>query len=1000
MTKHYVAVGLLIAFLSCAGMNAWAEDGIRVGVPAEQQQGVCTGVVRDASGETLPGASVVVKNANGTLSTNGTTTNLDGAFTVSNVPSGATIVVSFIGYRTVEVVWTGSPLNIVLKEDTEQLEEVVVIGYGTVKKADLTGAVSVVDNKSFKDQPVTRIEDALQGRMAGVNVVSDGIPGGSVKIRVRGTNSINKSNEPLYVVDGMVRESGLDGVNPEDIQNLQVLKDASSTAIYGSRGANGVVIVTTKSGMSGRRQIILDASVGISKASNLPDMLGTKEYAETLVKYKGISENDVKNFLNGTDPGVDWTDEIFRTGVTQNYKLVFTAGTDKMQSYVSGSYMDHKGVLENTQYQRYSAKVNVKANMADWLDLTVDINASHGKGKGQGGLSYGTNVMYAAFNSAPAMHLMTEDGKYMKDPYGYITDNPYGILKDDKQERRRDVFSGHVDLRFKLLPGLTFTTTNGIDYYNGYNYGFGPDKVYTARKGANVSNGNTQRTMLQTTNNLTYLGTWGKHNLTVTAVWEATKSQTRSMSISGSGLEFESLGWWNIAKAPTRDVSNNYSDWGLLSGVGRLMYNFDNRYMLTATIRADGSSRFTDEKWGYFPSVAVAWTASNEKFMEGVKDVMNNLKIRASYGVIGNQDIDPYSTIGLMGETTFYPGGTSPVTGYDMTGVPTPDLKWEKTKQFDLGVDLGFFGGRVDMNFDYFSKKTTDALLSAKRPDFLGGLSYLTNIGEVANKGFDLAITGHVVQTNDWDWTTTINGSYLKNEVKKMTADEPRIYADKIASVLEEATVTMEGEPIGAFYGVKWAGLDKEGYATYYDKDGKITRNPTKDDRVVLGKSLPTFTLGWNNTVRWKNLSLNAFFNASFGAKRYNLLRSAMCMNTGNSRTVTSPDRYKELGKSMPDPTLTGLHFDDLQMANSKWLESADYFRCENITLAYDLSKNITRFADVRFTLSVQNLFTISGYKGADPAGYSFGGSDRVNGIDTGAHPVPRTFTLGVRMNF
>lgn len=987
-----MSIGLLMSGTAVCAASGNMSDGIA----AVQQQTVSiTGTIVDASGEPLVGVNIVEVGT-----TNGVISDFDGKFAL-NVKPNATLKISYIGYVTQTIAVKGQKnLTITLKEDTETLDEVVVVGYGTVRKADLAGSVAVLDNRSFKDQPITQVSDALQGRVAGVNVVSDGIPGGSVKIRIRGTNSINKSNDPLYVVDGMVRESGLEGINPEDIQSLQILKDASSTAIYGSRGANGVVIVTTKSGVKGQTNITFDASVGISNATNLPEMMDTKTYAQALVDYAGISSVDLKDFLDGTNPGIDWVDEVFRTGVTQNYKLVFSKGNEGTQTYISANYMSHEGVIENSSYERYSAKANIKASMAKWLDVTLDINASHGVGKGIGELTMGGyNPLWIAFNSSPSMNMFDENGLYAWDPYCTIQANAVGTIRANESERRRDVFSGHIDLKFNIAKGLTFTTSNGVDYYNNTSYSFSPQAVNGAGKNS-MGNNNSQRMLLQSSNNITYNHTWNdKHFLTATGVWEATKSTTRQMGISGSSLQAESVGWWDVKNAASRDASNAYSDWALLSGVGRVIYNYDNRYMLTGTFRADGSSRFTNHKWGYFPSVAVAWTASNESFMESIRDVVNNLKIRASYGVIGNQDITPYSTLALLSSTSTYFDSATGVTGYWANTMATPDIKWEKTKQFDLGLDISFFNSRLDLSIDYFNKKTSDALLTTQLANYLGGTSYLINAGKVSNKGFDVALTANIIQSKDWSWSTTLNGSYLKNKVEKLTAQEPIIYGGSFQSIITDCTIVKEGEAIGTFLGYRWAGIDSEGYDTYYAADGSVTRTPSTDDRVVLGKATPDFTLGWNNSVRYKNWSLNAFFNSSFGAKRLNALRFSMNSMIGNSRMFTDAGYLAEIGKTMPDPRVDN----NLYIGNStKWIENADYFRCENITLAYDFPKSMTKFADLRLSFSVQNLFTISGYKGSNPAGFSFSSDygDRANGIDTGTYPTPRTFTFGLRMNF
>ena len=990
-------MSLFLTLSALGGMlPGYASEGLSNQVFV-QQNGRCVGEVKDASGETIIGASVIVKGT-----TIGTVTDFNGNFALEDVKIGDVIQVSFVGYQTQEVKWNGKPLDIVLKEDTKTLDEVVVIGYGTVRKADMAGAVSVMDNKAFKAQPITQVSDALQGRVAGVNVVSDGIPGGSVKIRIRGTNSINKNNDPLYVVDGMVRESGLEGINPEDIQSMQILKDASSTAIYGSRGANGVVIITTKSGVKGESSITLDTSLGFSEATRLPKKMDARTYAQALVDYDGISELDVAQYMDGSNPGVDYIDEMFRTGLVQNYKLVFSKGTDGLQTYVSGNYMQQEGTIEKSSYERYAAKANIKAKMTDWLDLTLDFNASQSIGKGIGGLELsGANPLWVAFNYSPSMELLDAEGNYNYDPYSSIQNNPLGMVLDNEQERRRSVLSGHVDLRFKIIDGLTFTTSNGIDYYNNTSYGFSPLKI-NSNGNNSMSNDNQQRVLLQSSNNFTYDNTWNEHHLTATAVWEATKSNTRSMGISGQNIQVESVGWWNVANALTRNASNSYSDWSMLSAVGRVIYNYDNRYMFTGTFRADGSSRFTNNKWGYFPSVALAWTASNEKFMEKYRDVISNLKLRTSYGVIGNQDISPYSTLALMSQTTTYFGSNTGVTGYWANTLATPDIKWEKTNQFDVGFDLGLWNNRLTVSVDYFDKRTTDALLSTSLPNYLGGTSYLINAGEVSNKGIDFAISADVFKTSDFDWTTSLNGTYLKNKVVKLTAQEPRLYSGVMPGICDDGTnIITEGEAIGSFYGYRWAGIDADGYDIYYKSDGSITRNPDPTtDRVVLGRSTPDFTLGWNNSLRYKNWNLNVFFNSSLGAKRLNVLRFAMNEMIGNSRMFTEAGHIEKIGTLWTDPSRTE---NNVTKANSsKFLENANYLRCENISLSYQLPKDWIKFADVMLNFSVQNLFTITSYKGSNPAGFSFSSSagDQATGVDTGTSPAPRTWTFGARLTF
>lgn len=958
-----------------------------------QTKGTVSGRITDNTGEALVGVTIVVKGTKTRA-----TTDPNGRYTIK-ANAGQTLVYSYIGYKRIEKKVTGSTMNVELEAIDNTLNEAVVIGYGTVRKADLAGSVAVMDNKSFKDQPITQVSDALQGRVAGVQVMSDGTPGGDIKIRVRGSSSINKSNEPLYVVDGIVRESGLEGISPEDIQSLQVLKDASSTAIYGSRGANGVVLVQTKSGKAGQTQVVFDASVGVSNAYHIPEKLGTQEYAQALVNNGLASAESMADYLNGTNPGIDWMDKLLQTGITQNYKLAISKGNEDTQFYVSGNYMNHKGVIYNTQFKRYAVKANVHSKLFKWLELTADVNLSRGQGKGGGFNQNQDNPIWNGLNFSPTMNMTDSNGNYSRDPYNVVSQaNPYGALKENQNDHMRDVANGHIDLKFNIIDGLTFTTTNGLDYKDSKNYSFTTAKVNPQGQ-SSASNSDTYQMLLQTTNNLTYNHNWNGHALTATGVWEATSYERRTLSVNGSSLTNESVGYWNLDNAKSKKVANSYQKWALLSGVARVMYNYKDKYMLTGTFRADGSSRFQNKKWGYFPSIAAAWTVSQEEFMKNFKN-LSNLKIRASYGIIGNQDVKPYSTMVMLSSTSFDFGTNNMYTGYWPHGVETPDLTWEKVHQFDLGVDLGLFENRLSVGFDYYYKKTTDALLWETSSDIIGGMGYWINSGEVENKGFDLSVTGRIFQSRDFQWTSTLSVSHNKNKVVKLNKSiDGEVPA---AGSVDPCTIIMQGEAIGTFYGYKWAGLEKNEAGNwvdmYYDKDGNKTATPSGDDRQVLGSANPKATIGWNNTLSYKNWDFSFFFNSAFGGKRLNLVRYTMNSTPGASKFVTDKDYFKNVGVDMPT-----FNSGSKMYGNSdKWLENASYVRLENISVAYTLPKSMTKFADIRISVSGQNLFTISKYKGIDPAGNSFHskGGNANAGIDMGTYPNPRTFTFGVRATF
>lgn len=978
-----------------------AELGSESIASIQQQTITVSGVVMGSDGEPLMGVNVVEKGT-----TNGTITDLDGKYTL-NVGANAVLQFSYIGYVSSDIAVNGQrTVNVTMKEDSQNLDEVVVVGYGTVRKADLAGSVSVLDNKAFKDQPIKQVSDALQGRVSGVQVQSSGVPGGTVKIRVRGSGSINRSNDPLYVIDGIVRESGLTGLNPDDIQSMQILKDASSTAIYGSRGANGVVLITTKTGKANTRQITFDAQITAGTVAKRYDTLNAYEFATLYNTYRAntFSSDQLSAFQRGG--GTNWQDEIFQTGITQDYKVTFSGGSDKTQYIVSGNYVGQEGVVIENDNKRYQARANVTSQITDWLHMTADVNASHNVRHSGDFSAAKSNIVTQAMNYSPVTSIFNEDGMtYARDKYSSLTNfNPVGRLKEEMGETMQDIVNAHVDLRFNILPGLTFTTSNGIDYSDAKGYSFGTKKVGSQ---SSMGNSDAYRMTLQTTNNLTYTGKWDKHALTATAVYEATQSEYRYMGLNGRDLLTESVGWWNVNMASSRTTDNSYSKWGLVSGVARIMYNYDDRYMLTGTFRADGSSKFFNDKWGYFPSVAAAWTITNEEFMKD-QNVVQDMKIRASYGLIGSQAIEPYETLGLMSKAMYAFGENSQYTGYWVgQTVATPDLTWETTHQLDLGLDFSILNHRVNISLDYFDKRTKDGLLKQNIPNYDGGGSYWVNAAEISNRGLDFSINAILVDNKDFTWSSTFTGTYLKNEVKNLGGLEFVAGSSPAAGMIPTDGVTRVevGQPIGAFYGYKWIGLDATGHDAFEDvnKDGKIDSN----DRTFIGKANPDFTLGWNNTLSWKNWDLNMFFTGSFGADRLNLVRFTGTAMTGDFAFVTLKeyinDNFDVKGQSAryPSVNVTG---NDYQSASTstKFLESANYFRLDNLSLSYNLPKSVAKFADMRFTLSCQNVFTITKYKGMDPAGISFmnSGVDVNDGIDLGAYPLTRSYTVGVRLNF
>ncbi len=1001
MKYSKLILALSILSLSPYGTSLQAK-GERL-LEVQLKPSVCTGLILDKDGTPIIGASIVKKGT-----TIGITSDLDGKFILKDVAKGDILVVSYIGYKSKEVVYQGKALRITLQEENEVLSDLIVVGYGSVKKADLAGSVSVLSNKAFKAQPVTKISDAIQGRVSGVLVQNAGGPGGAVKIRVRGAGSINRSNDPLYIVDGIVREGGISDLNTEDIKSMQVLKDASSTAIYGSRGSNGVVMITTKSGVAGQRQIIFDSQVGFSNVAKRFDLLSASEFAEAYNESKAntFSAQDIADFKAGIK-GTDWQDRLFQTGLTQNYKLVLSNGTKRTQYYISGNYISDKGLVIKTKQERYQFRSSISSEVSPFLHLKASVDLSHSTGRNGDFSASKGNLIMRMLNFSPVTNVMGKDNYYANDLYSaLLAENPVGTMEKNDAEARRNALNAHIDLKFKLAKGLSFTTSNGVDYIDSKNYHFN-SKFARRNKTSDMGNSAIEMRTLQTTNNLTYQGNWDKHSLTATAVFEGTNYESRMLGISANHIAPESVGWWNVGLGKSPQGRNHYSSWTLLSGVSRLMYNYDNRYLITATMRADGSSKFSGDKWGYFPSLAVAWQMRNEEFFKK-QDIFQDAKLRVSYGVVGSQAISPYGTLGLMQGTKYSFDTGKQYAGYWAgTNVPLPDLTWEKTKQYDLGLEFSILNHRLNFSFDYFVKNTTDGLLKKSLPKYDGGGSNWINAGEISNRGLDMSINARIIEGKDLSWTSTLTGTYLKNRVESL-AGMPFVAGSSPAKGMipdDGVTRVVEGESLGTFYLYEWTGLDKNGKDTYADinKDGKID----SDDRVLTGKAIPTFTLGWNNSFTYKNWSLNMFFTGAFGADRLNLVRFTGASINGDSNFITLREAWtNSFGRSSnpryPSPSVKGNKY---EAASTKWLESADYLRLDNLSLSYDLKKAYTKFADIRLSLSCQNLFTISSYKGMDPAGVSMfdpnsGSSDINDGIDIGAYPLPRIVTFGLRFNF
>ena len=945
------------------------------------------GVINDEQGETIIGASVIIKGED-----TGTTSDMDGRFTLE-APEGAILVISYIGYHTQEVkVRKRSLLRVVLKEDNQLLDEVV--GYGTVKKSDLTGAVSGVSNRQYKNQPVQRVENILQGRTPGVEVTAtSGMPGASMKVRVRGTTSINKSSDPLYVIDGIISSSGLDGINPSDIQSMEILKDASSTAIYGSRGSNGVILITTKQGSEGKAQVTFDASVGLSTVRKQYDLLNAYEYATALNDIRGsstISAEDLEAYKNGTK-GINWTDLLTRTGITQDYRLAISGGNEKVKYLISGNVLDQEAITIMSDYKRYGIRANIDSEVKPWLTISAKLNASSLHKHNEGGANW-----VHVTNFSPTMELKDpETGVYNTDPYNMIGSSPYGEMIVNNSDSYSYNLNANLTLLFKIMKGLTLSVQGGYDYDNSPSYSF-RSKLDSPGAINSASNTNALHNYWQNTNNLTWQKQFGDHSFTAMGVWEISRSWDSQLKGTGSNLNNESVGYWNLGNAAIRDASNSYTEFSLASGIVRANYDYKKRYFITAALRADGSSKFQgDNKWGYFPSAAVAWDIAQESFMSN-QHVLDQLKLRASFGVTGNQDIAAYSTLGMLSGASYGWGTSTSSTGYWGYQFATPGITWEKTYQYDLGLDMSI--GGFNITVDWFKKQTKDLLFQKQVPKYNGGGTYWVNQGKLNNTGVELSLTTFPVK-EAVTWETSLNASYVKNEVADLAGDDFVLTAN-YSDLGGPMQIMKPGYPMGSFYVYQWKGFDDKGANLYQKADGSLTTNPTSDDLVVKGQASPKWTVGWNNTVTWKNWTLNVFFNAATGYDRLNISRFMAASMTGVSRFVTLRDAYFKGWDHVANkadalyPSLTNT--DNKSYANSDfWLEDASFIKLKNISLSYRIPRRVLKFASVQLSVSAQDLFTITRYKGMDPEVYT-----SYDGLDYGAYPIPRTITFGAKFRF
>ncbi|SDF52574.1 SusC/RagA family TonB-linked outer membrane protein [Chitinophaga filiformis] len=961
---------------------------------------------RVSAGDTsLPGVVVYIKGSGAN-----TQTDNDGRFSI-NAPAGATLTFSLMGYASKEVpVNNRSTINVQLESTTQGLGEVVVVGYGTQKRKDLTGSIASLNASAYKDQPVLNASSALQGRVAGVSVAnSSGAPGGAVKIRIRGANSINASNDPLYVIDGVALSSiSISDINVNDIASMEVLKDASATAIYGSRGANGVIIITTKSGKAGDMHLEYNGFLSSNSPMKKYKLLDAVAYAEQANHIAGTNVfADPSSYAGKT---TDWQDMVFHNGTTQNHQLSVSGGTEKSRYYISGYYVNQSGLLLNTDQEKFALRANLDSKLSKKVSIGVGIFAGHSNSHNNGDIGGKGNPVMAALAWAPTEPVYDSGTQYNRFAISPIWSNPYMTIK----ERKNDVSANSVvlngRLKYDITDWLSLNVNVGLDANIARTAYLNNDWVSPGNPGSGQSS--LENYTIQNSNSLTFHKKINeKHDLTVMGIVEETSNKYNSFAASGSGLTSTSNGYNNLGLNTSQGISSTYTNWALLSYVGRASYTFNDKYLITATYRADGSSKFqsTANKWGYFPSVGLGWRLSEESFIKDL-GIFSNLKLRGSWGITGNQSINPYSSLGLLNGIQYSYGGTTLYQGYLLGSPSNPDLKWETTKQTDIGLDVGLLGGRVNIAADYYNKRTKDLLLQVPIASYDGGGTMYKNVGVVNNKGFEFFVEIAAVQKHDFSWTATINASTYRNRVVSLGKDSI-LYRPVIGGGLINTNIQVvkTGQPLGAFYLIPWQGVYtsddntlgyKAGDNHYRDVSGNGSIG--YEDRVIAGSALPKFLWGFNNNFHYKQFELNVFVQASHGNKIFNATYAGIAAPTSDVKYPTLAESANYASSKNPNAEWA----DPASKTNRSYVESTQYLqdgsyvRLKNVSLSYSLLKKTTRFADIRFTLSAQNLFTITKYKGYDPEATSTSAtSDADAGIDLGAYPSPRTVTFGVNIS-
>jgi len=965
------------------------------------QKTTITGRVVDSKNEAVIGATILIKGTS-----TGTVSDFNGNFSLEATGNDV-LMISYVGMTSQQItVGTSKNIHVVMLDDTKALDEVVVIGYGTVKKKDITTSVSIVSTKDIDERPIISAAAAIQGRAAGVNVIQpNGEPGAGMIVRVRGNTSITASNDPLYVVDG-VPMSEINYLSPNDIESMQILKDASSAAIYGSRASNGVVLITTKMGLKGQAKISFNAHTGMTRVVKQIQSLNTTQY-KTL-----MDEIGAVTLPTGLTDQTDWFKETYRDGVTQDYQLSISNATENMRYTVSGGYTDESGVIPVAYYKRYNIRANFENQIRPWFKMNTNLAYSDYTNNGiiSGTGSNRAGVILSVINTptyAPIWNPLIPT-QYYDNFYGAQVTSPVeNMSRTADNATNNNRFVGSVSGEITFTPDLKFKTTNSLDrvYYHYTSFLDPIATSYGRSQHGSADDNRSLSTIMVLDNILTYDKKINRHSFTLMGGSSYTGSTWNQSYMTGSHFISSAIKTLNVANKIEQGSGTSASDWSIMSYLGRLTYNYDSKYLFSANFRADGSSKLNPaHRWGYFPSASAAWRISSEDFLKSTEWI-DDLKLRGGWGQVGNQS-------GISDYSYLYTFDIARLPWWDKSGQYTDanvsispsstmqnsDLTWETTTGSDIGIDLSILKNRITLTVDAYYKYTTNLLLNYSVPGTNGPLSVTRNEGEMSNKGLEFTLNTKNY-TGKFKWETDFNISFNKNRVEKLKLQQ--IYYFGQTSMGEQMVIMKPGLPLGVFYGYIAKGVNPEtGDLIYQTKNDNGI--PSLSERTIIGDPNPKFTYGMTNNISYSGFSLNVFLQGSYGNDIYNVSRmETEGMYDAKNQSTAVLDRWERPGMVtyMPRATQSKANL----LSSTRFVEDGSYLRLKTLTLSYNFTGkllNKLKITRLQPYFTAQNLLTLTNYKGFDPEVNQYGGDATVQGVDYGTYPQSKSYVLGINVEF